>query len=177
VVGVEQVNHGTMRNYTKLHDVLGGLSMSIKNLRWELETTFTRKQVIAMAKVAEFVANIEKYLLEAFPSGCKDVDWQSVREVMSLFAQLGSQDTLAYKALCKSIEDVNAGRVQLLCGKAVPNSPFEVGDKVKCINTEKTMLNYGTVYTVFDYSENGIRVEDSLELGWIHFDRFVKVES
>lgn len=93
--------------------------MAIRNLRWELETTFTRKQVIAMAKVAEFVGNIQADLTKGFPSSCKDLDWQSVREVMTLFANLGSQDTLGYRALCKTADDVNTGKVQLLCGKVV----------------------------------------------------------
>lgn len=94
--------------------------MTIRNLNWKLEAEFTRKQVIAMAKVAEFVGNIEKQLTKDFPSGVKDVDWQSVREVMTLFAQLGSKDTLAYRALVKAVQDVNEGNVQLICGQVVP---------------------------------------------------------
>lgn len=94
--------------------------MGIVNLQWELEVAFTRKQVISMAKVAEFVGNIEKQLTEGFPSSVKDVDWQSVREVMTLFAQLGNQDTLAYRAMVKTVRDVNEGKVQLICGKVVP---------------------------------------------------------
>lgn len=93
--------------------------MTIRNLKWELEATFTRKQVIAMAKVAEFVGNIEKQLSSDFPSSCKDLDWQSVREVMTLFAHLGSEDTLAYRALVKTVQDVNEGNVQLICGKVM----------------------------------------------------------
>ena len=93
--------------------------MTIRNLHWELETTFNRKQVIAMAKIADFVGNIEKQLSNDFPSSCKDVDWKSVREVMSLFSRLGSEDTLGYRALVKTVQDVNEGNVQLLCGKVV----------------------------------------------------------
>lgn len=93
--------------------------MTVRNLNWELETTFTRKQVIAMAKVAEFVGNIEAELKKGFPSMCKDIDWESFREAMTLFAQLGKQDTIAYRALCQSVKDVNEGNVQILCGKAV----------------------------------------------------------
>jgi len=94
--------------------------MTITNLNWELEVAFTRKQVLSMAKVAEFVGNIEKQLTADFPSSVKDVDWQSVREVMTLFAQLGNQDTLAYRALVKTVHDVNGGAVQLISGKVVP---------------------------------------------------------
>lgn len=94
--------------------------MTIRNLNWKLEVEFTRKQVIAMAKVAEFVGNIEKDLTEGFPSSVKDVDWQAVREVMTLFAKLGNEDTLAYRALVKTVQDVNGGLVQLLAGKVVP---------------------------------------------------------
>lgn len=94
--------------------------MTIRNLNWKLEAEFTRKQVIAMAKVAEFVGNIEKQLTKDFPTSLKDVDWQSVQEVMHLFAQLGKQDTLAYRALVKTVEDVNGGLVQILGGKVVP---------------------------------------------------------
>lgn len=54
--------------------------MTVRNLHWELETTFTRKQVIAMAKVAEFVGNIEAELKKGFPTSCKDVDWESFRD-------------------------------------------------------------------------------------------------
>lgn len=93
--------------------------MTVRNLHWELETAFTRKQVIAMAKVAEFVGNIEAELKKGFPSMCKDVDWESFREVMTLFRNLGSQDTLAYRALCQSVSDVNAGKVMMLSGKVV----------------------------------------------------------
>lgn len=93
--------------------------MTIRNLRWELETAFTRKQVIAMAKVAEFVGNIESQLSKDFPSSCKDLDWQSVREVMTLFAHLGSEDALAYRALVKTVQDVNEGNVQLIGGKVM----------------------------------------------------------
>lgn len=94
--------------------------MTIRNLHWELETTFTRKQIIAMAKVAEFVGNIEKDLSRDFPSSCKDLDWKSVREVMTLFSRLGKEDTLGYRALVKAVQDVNEGNVQLLCGTVVP---------------------------------------------------------
>ena len=94
--------------------------MTIRNLNWKLEAEFTRKQVIAMAKVAEFVGNIEEQLTEDFPSSVKDVDWQSVREVMTLFAQLGNKDTLAYRALVKTVQDVNGGLLQILSGKVVP---------------------------------------------------------
>lgn len=97
----------------------------IRNLRWELETTFTRKQVIAMAKVAEFVGNIEKDLTKGFPATFKDFDWVSVREVMTLFSQLGIKDTVAHKAICGAAADVNAGRVQILCGKPVVISDDE----------------------------------------------------
>lgn len=38
---------------------------------------------------------------------------------MTLFAQLGKQDTLAYRALCQSVSDVNAGKVMMLSGKVV----------------------------------------------------------
>jgi hypothetical protein len=93
--------------------------MTIRNVHWELETTFTRKQVIAMAKVAEFVGNIQSDLTKGFPSTFKDFDWDSVREVMTLFARLGSEDALGYRALGKAVSDVNAGKVQLLCGKVV----------------------------------------------------------
>ena len=94
--------------------------MTIRNLNWKLEAAFTRKQVIAMAKVAEFVGNIESQLSKDFPSSCKDLDWQSVREVMTLFAHLGSEDALAYRALVKTVQDVNEGNVQILCGRVVP---------------------------------------------------------
>lgn len=94
--------------------------MTIKNLNWKLEAEFTRKQVIAMAKVAEFVGNIEKQLTEDFPSSVKDLDWQAVREVMTLFAKLGNKDTLAYRALVQTIQDVNDGLLQILSGKVVP---------------------------------------------------------
>ena len=94
--------------------------MTIRNLNWELETTFTRKQVIAMAKVAEFVGNIEKQLTTDFPSSCKEVDWKSVREVMSLFSLLGREDKLGYRALAKAVQDVHEGNIQLICGKVVP---------------------------------------------------------
>ena len=93
--------------------------MTIRNLSWELEASFTRKQVIAMAKVAGFVGNIEEQLTSDFPSSCKDVDWKSVREVMSLFSMLGREDTLGYRALVKTVQDVNEGNVQLLSGKVV----------------------------------------------------------
>ncbi len=93
--------------------------MTIRNLHWELETTFTRKQVIAMAKVAEFVGNIEKDLTEGFPSSVKDVDWQSVREVMTLFAKLGNEDTLGYRALVKTVQDVHEGKFAIISGKVV----------------------------------------------------------
>ena len=93
--------------------------MTIKNLHWELEATFTRKQVIAMARIAEFVGNIKSDLTKGFPSSCKDIDWDSVREVMSLFANLGVEDTLSYRALCKSVNDVNTGKIQILCGKVM----------------------------------------------------------
>lgn len=93
--------------------------MTIRNLNWKLETVFTRKQVIAMAKVAEFVGNIESQLSKDFPSSCKGLDWQSVREVMTLFAHLGSEDTLAYRALVKTVQDVNEGNVQLIGGKVM----------------------------------------------------------
>jgi hypothetical protein len=94
--------------------------MTIRNLHWELEATFSRKEVIAMAKVAEFVGNIQSDLSSGFPSTFKDFDWVSVREVMTLFARLGSEDTLGYRALCKAVSEVNAGEVQLICGKLVP---------------------------------------------------------
>ena len=93
--------------------------MTIRNLNWELETTFTRKQVIAMAKVAAFVGNIEKDLSRDFPSSCKDLDWKSVREVMTLFSRLGSEDALGYRALVKTVQDVHEGNVQLICGKVI----------------------------------------------------------
>lgn len=38
---------------------------------------------------------------------------------MTLFAQLGKQDTIAYRALCQSVSDVNVGKAQILCGKVV----------------------------------------------------------
>ena len=94
--------------------------MAIRNLDWKLETQFTRKQVIAMAKVAEFIGNIEKQISEGFPSVSNEIDWQSVREVMTLFSRLGSQDTLAHRALVQAVYDVNQGNVQLLCGRVVP---------------------------------------------------------
>lgn len=94
--------------------------MTVRNLRWELEASFTRKQVIAMAKVAEFTGNIESELKKGFPSSFKDIDWDSFREVMTLFRNLGSQDTIAYRSLCQAVSDVNAGKVQFLSGKVVP---------------------------------------------------------
>lgn len=149
--------------------------MAIKNLDWELETTFTRKQVIAMSKLAEFVGNIEKDLTVGFPSSMKSADWKSVRDVMALFSELGSKDAICQKSLCKAVDDVNNGRVQLMCGKVVPASPFEVGDKVKCINRDNVMLNYGSEYTVTDCSTKGIRLEELPEIGFIEHSRFVRV--
>lgn len=149
--------------------------MTIRDLNWNLETTFTRKQVIAMSKVAEFVGNIQKDLTDGFPSAFKDFDWTPVREVMALFSTLGQQDAVGYRSLCKAVQDVNSGRVQLLCGKVVPVSPFEVGDRVKCINRDGTMLNYGSVYTVAYFSSDGIRIEEAMEAGWLEYGRFVKV--
>ena len=34
--------------------------------------------------------------------------------------QLGNQDTLAYRALVKTVQDVNGGLLQILSGKVVP---------------------------------------------------------
>lgn len=93
--------------------------MTIKNLNWELEATFTRKQVIAMAEVAEFVGNIEKDLSTGFPTSCKKIDWKSVREVMTLFSRLGNEDNIGYRALVRTVQDVNGGNVQILGGKVV----------------------------------------------------------
>jgi len=93
--------------------------MTIRNLNWELETTFTRKQVVAMAEVAKFVGNIEKDLSAGFPSSCKKIDWKSVREVMTLFSILGKEDNIGYRALVRTVQDVNGGKVQLLGGKVV----------------------------------------------------------
>lgn len=94
--------------------------MTVRNLNWQLETTFTRKQIIAMAKIAEYVGNIQADLTKGFPSTLKGFDWESVREVMTLFSKLGSEDTLAYRALCQAVSDVNDGKVQMLSGKVVP---------------------------------------------------------
>lgn len=93
--------------------------MTIKNLNWELEATFTRKQVIAMAEVAKFVGNIEKDLSTGFPTSCKKIDWKSVREVMTLFSRLGNEDNIGYRALVRTVQDVNGGNVQILGGKVV----------------------------------------------------------
>lgn len=93
--------------------------MTIRNLHWELEAKFTRKQIIAMAKVAAFVGNIQKDLVAGFPSSCNEIDWEAFRQVMGMFSRLGEQDTLAYRALVKTVEDVNGNRVQLLSGKVV----------------------------------------------------------
>lgn len=94
--------------------------MTIKNLRWELETTFSRKQVLAMSALAQFVGNIEADLTKGFPRTTQEIDWQSVREVMTLFAELGRADILSYKALCQTVVDVSAGKYQLLNGIVVP---------------------------------------------------------
>ena len=94
--------------------------MTVRNLHWELETTFTRKQVIAMSKVSDFTGNIEAELKKGFPTSSKEIDWDSFREVMTLFDELGRQDRLMFKALCQTVSDVNAGKVQILCGKVVP---------------------------------------------------------
>lgn len=95
--------------------------MTVRNLNWQLETTFTRKQIIAMAKLSEYVGNIQNDLTKEFPSTFNgDFDWESVREVMTLFSRLGKEDSLAYRALCQAVHDVNAGKVQLLSGKIVP---------------------------------------------------------
>ncbi len=93
--------------------------MTIRNLNWELETTFTRKQVIAMAEVAKFIGNIEKDLSTGFPTSCKKIDWKSVREVMTLFSRLGNDDDIGYRALVRTVQDVNGGNVQILGGKVV----------------------------------------------------------
>ncbi len=93
--------------------------MTIRNLNWELETTFTRKQVIAMAEVAKFIGNIEKDLSTGFPTSCKKIDWKSVREVMTLFSSLGNDDDIGYRALVRTVQDVNGGNVQILGGKVV----------------------------------------------------------
>lgn len=50
-------------------------------------------------------------------------------------------------------------------------SPFDVGDRVKCIKEGSTILNVGCVYTVRDYSTNGIRVLDGVA-DWLPFDCF-----
>jgi hypothetical protein len=149
--------------------------MAIKNLRWELETTFTRKQVAAMAVLADAVVNIEESLTKELPSMFKEFDWTSVREVMALFEKLMNEDTLG----CKAIDDMNAGKVHLRCGNAVQERPFgvSVGDKVKCVNPNGTMLNYGSVHVVDDVCPTGIRLDGLSEQGWIKLDRFVRVES
>jgi hypothetical protein len=148
--------------------------MTIRDLNWKLETTFTRKQVIAMSKVAEFVGNIQKDLSDGFPSAFKDFDWAPVREVMALFSTLGLQDTIGYRSLCKAVQDVNSGRVHFMCGKVVPVSPFEVGEKVKCVEHHGTMLNYGSVYVVDDFCTDGIRLEGVPGV-WFEYNRFVKL--
>jgi len=93
--------------------------VTIRNVRWELETTFTRKQVIAMAKLAEYSGNIQAELSKGFPSTFNGFDWDSVRQVMTLFDRLGTEDTIGYKSLCKAVDDVNTGKVALLSGKVV----------------------------------------------------------
>jgi len=92
--------------------------MTVRNLNWELETTFTRKEVIQMAKLAEYIANIQDHLTDDF-NECKEMDWETIRKVMSKFAQLGTQDTLAYRGLCKMVQDINDNKMMILSGKVV----------------------------------------------------------
>jgi dihydroneopterin aldolase len=33
--------------------------------------------------------------------------------------RVGTEDTLGYRSLCKAVDDVNTGKVMLLCGKVV----------------------------------------------------------
>lgn len=89
----------------------------IKNVSYELAATFTREQVLAVGKVAEFVGNIESMLKSDFPSSGKVVDWDQFRTAMTIFRQLYEQDHLAFKALSQISADVNSGKIVLIAGR------------------------------------------------------------
>lgn len=92
--------------------------MTVRNLNWELEATFNRKEIVQMAILAEYVSNIETALTKDFDS-CKKIDWSVIRNVMNKFAQLGAQDTLAYRGLCQMVQNINDNKMMILSGKVV----------------------------------------------------------
>ena len=91
--------------------------MTIKNLKWELEASFTRSQVIAMGTVADFVGNIQSMLEKDFPSSVKDVNWEEFRKAMSIFGCLKEKDKAAYLGLVNVVLKANDGKLKILGNK------------------------------------------------------------
>ena len=89
----------------------------IKNVNYELAATFTRGQVLAVGKVAEFAGNIESDLKAGFPSSCSGIDWKQFRTAMTVFRELYTQDNIAVAALSKVTSDVNSGAVEIIAGR------------------------------------------------------------
>ena len=89
----------------------------IKNVDYELAATFTRAQICAVGKVAEFVGNIESTLKADFPSSVRGIDWEQFRKAMTIFSQLREEDSIAIAALSRITNDVNSGKIGILAGR------------------------------------------------------------
>ncbi len=89
----------------------------IKNISYELAATFTREQVIAIGRVAEFVGNIETDIKTGFPSSGKTINWEAFRQGMTIFSQMYAEDKIAVAALTNVVHKVNNGEIGLLAGK------------------------------------------------------------
>ena len=89
----------------------------ITKLSWDLTAVFTREQVLAVGKVAEFTGNIESMLKTDFGRSVTTVDWQEFRKVMTMFMSLRERDHIAVQALSNVVDDVNRGKIALSAGQ------------------------------------------------------------
>lgn len=74
---------------------------------WKAEITLTRREVVSLGVLAEFVGNLEADYKAMFPAGTADVDWRAVRGAFHEFRRAYDKDKEMQRQLTEILKSFN----------------------------------------------------------------------
>ncbi len=86
------------------------MQVRIQDLDWSITLEkLTRRQVVAMAKLGEFIGNIEKLVKAEFPTPEKEIGesgWSEIRDAFRVFGRARSADKEFFARMVQVHKDV-----------------------------------------------------------------------
>jgi hypothetical protein len=80
---------------------------SVKNFNWDSEIKLTRKQIISLGVMADFIGNVCKILKADFPSIANEINEEAVCDAFHEFRRAYMLDQETYKQLSALVHKLN----------------------------------------------------------------------